>query len=274
MKQNIITSSIGILGLASLVGVSSLSAQEAPAKPAKPETIPAEPKLTDAEVKEISSYLLGLQSASNFAGAGLTVDDVDMAQISKGFIAGLKGEKPTYPEEKIQAAMKTLGETVQARAVKKAEENLVAGKAFLEENAKREGVKTTASGLQYEVLKAGKGKKYVPPAGGAPDPGTQFMVNYRGTLIDGTEFDKSPEGKPVPMTLQVIAGFKEALSTMPVGAKWKLFVPSELAYGSRPAGPKIAANSTLIFELELVEIKAAPPAPAGPGGFQPPVPGR
>ena len=279
MKQNIITSSIGILGLACLVGISSLSAQEAPgkpAKPAKPETIPAEPKLSEAEVKEISSYLLGLQSASNFAGAGLTVDDVDMAQISKGFIAGLKGEKPTYPEEKIQAAMKSLGETVQARALKKAEENLVAGKAFLEENGKREGVKTTASGLQYEVPKAGKGKKYVPPAGGAPDPGTQFMVNYRGTLIDGTEFDKSPEGEPVPMTLQVIAGFKEALSTMPVGAKWKLFVPSELAYGARPAGPKIAANSTLIFELELVEIKAAPPAPAGPGGFtpQPPVPNR
>ena len=96
------------------------------------------------------------------------------------------------------------------------------------------------------------------------------MVNYRGTLIDGTEFDKSEEGKPFPMTLQVIPGFQEALTTMPEGAKWKLFLPSELAYGPRPAGPKIGANSTLIFELELVEIQQAaavpvPEAPVVPG---------
>ena len=270
MKKNTITSTIGVLGLASLVGVSTLVAQDAPVAPATPPVAPAAPELTDAEVKEISSYLLGMQSSSNFAGAGLTLEDVDMAQVSKGFEAGLKGDKPTYPEAKIQAAMQTLGERVQARAAKKAEENLAAGKAFLVENGKREGVKTTGSGLQYEVLEAGSDKKYEGDA--AADTGTKFMVNYRGTLIDGTEFDKSPEGQPFPMTLQVIPGFKEALTTMPVGAKWKLFIPSELAYGERPAGPQIAANSTLIFELELVEIQAAPPAPAKPSAVTPPVP--
>jgi len=274
MKKNTITSTIGALGLASLVGVSSLFAQDAPATPATPPVAPALPSLTDAEVKEISSYLLGLQSSSNFAGAGLTAEDIDMAQVSKGFLAGLKGEKPTYPEEKIQAAMQNLGEKVQARTAKKGEMNLAAGKEFLVTNGKREGVKTTESGLQYEVITAGSDKKYVAPAGDEPDNGTQFMVNYRGTLIDGSEFDKSPEGQPFPMTLQVIPGFQEALTTMPVGSKWKLFIPSELAYGERAAGPKIGANSTLIFELELVEIKAAP-APVTPekaSAVTPPVP--
>lgn len=270
MKKNTITSAIGVLGLASLVSVSSICAQDAPT-PAAPPAQPALPALSDAEVKEISSYLLGLQSSSNFAGAGLTADDVDMAQISKGFLAGLKGEQPSYPEDKIQAAMQALGTKVQARAAKKAEENLAAGKKFLEENKKREGVVTTESGLQYEILEKGSDKKYEAPAEGAADDGTQFMVNYRGTLIDGTEFDKSPEGTPFPMTLQVIPGFKEALTTMPEGAKWKLFIPSELAYGPRPAGPKIAANSTLIFELELVEIKKAPKTEA-PSAVTPPVP--
>lgn len=267
MKKNTITSAIGVLGLASLVGISSLSAQQAPTAPATAAELPS---LTDAEVKEISSYLLGLQSSSNFAGAGLEATDVDMAQVSKGFLAGLKGDKPTYPEAKIQVAMQTLGERVQARAAKKGEENLAAGKTFLAENGKRKEVTTTASGLQYEVLTAGTGKKYAAPAGGAADTGTQFLVNYRGTLIDGTEFDKSPEGQPIPMTLQVIPGFQEAITTMPVGSKWKLFIPSELAYGPRPAGPQIAANSTLIFELELVEIVAA--ANIAPSAVTPPVP--
>ncbi len=255
------------MALASLVGVSSLCAQDAPATPATP----ALPELTEAEAKEISSFLLGLRSSSNFAGAGLTVDDLDIAQISKGFIAGLNGEKPTYPEPKMQAAMKALGDKVQARAAKKAETNLTEGKAFLAENGKRKGVTTTASGLQYEVITAGTDKKYVAPADGAPDMATKFMINYRGTLIDGTEFDKSQEGKPFAMTLQVIPGFKEALTTMPVGAKWKLFIPSDLAYGARPAGPQIAANSTLIFELELVEIQTPAPAPAPASAVTPPV---
>ncbi len=128
---------------------------------------------------------------------------------------------------------------------------------------------TTESGLQYEIMEKGGEEKYSEPKEGEPDK--QFMVNYKGTLIDGTEFDASPEGSPVPMTLQVIPGFKEAITTMPVGAKWKLFIPSELAYGEERRSAEIAPNTALIFELELVEIKDAPAAPEG-GGFPIPVP--
>lgn len=274
MKNKNIASVLGLVGMSSLIGLSSLSAQDAaPAKPATPPKAPATPpaapavpigpKLTDAEVKAISSYLLGYQHGQRLGGSGLTTADVDNDAVLKGFLQGVKGDKPVYKEDKIRAAMQALGKMVEAREAKKSEVNLAAGKAFLEKNGKREGVITTASGMQYEVMKKGTDKKYVAPAGG-PDMGTKFMVNYRGTLIDGTEFDKSPEGQPYPMTLQVIPGFKEALTTMPVGAKWKIFLPSELAYGPRAAGPKIGANSSLIFELELVEIQAAPTPPAAP----------
>lgn len=261
MNNKYIASVLGVIGLTGVVGMSSLSAQT-PAAPTAPVPAPALPKLTDAEVKDISSFLLGFQQGQQLGGNGLVATDVDTEALVKGFLEGLKGDKPTVSEDKIRAAMTALGKSVQDRQAKKGEANLAAGKAFLEKNSKREGVTTTASGLQYEVINKGGDKKYVAPAAGTQDSGTKFMVNYRGTLIDGTEFDKSPDGQPFPMTLQVIPGFKEALTTMPVGSKWKLFIPSDLAYGPRAAGPKIQANSTLIFELELLEIQAAPPAPA------------
>jgi FKBP-type peptidyl-prolyl cis-trans isomerase len=272
MKKKNITSVLGVIGLAGFVAAGSLSAQNGatPAQAATPPVAPPAPELTDAEVKTISSYLLGLQSSQQFGGAGLTADDVSMDDFTKGFLTGLKGGKPEYSEAKIRAAMTALSKTIQDRQAKASEKNLAAGEAFLAENGKRDGVTTTASGLQYEVLKKGSDKKYVAPASGAPDNGTRFLVHYRGTLIDGTEFDKSPEGQPFPMTLQVIPGFKEALTTMPVGAKWKIFLPAKLAYGARQAGPKIGANSSLIFELELVDIQKAP-APV-PGAATPPVP--
>jgi len=265
MKNKNIVSVLGVVGLSSLVGISSLSAQAGapPKAPATPPAKPAAPALPEAEVKAISSYILGYQHGQRLGGSGLTAEDVSNDDVIKGFLEGLKGDKPGFDEEKIRAAMTALGKIVEGREAKKAETNLAAGKAFLVENGKRKEVTTTKSGLQYEVMTKGTDKKYVAPAGG-PDKGTKFLVNYRGTLIDGTEFDKSPAGKPYPMTLEVIPGFKEALTTMPVGAKWKLFIPSDLAYGPRAAGPKIGANSTLIFELELVEIQAAPPTPAGP----------
>ncbi len=260
MNKNTITSVLGVASLACVIGTATLNAQDA----AAPATPPA-PQLTDAEVKDISSYILGLQSSQRFASSGLDASDVDMEAFGKGFLAGLNGGEPEYPEPKLRAAMEALGSKVQARQAKQAEVNLAAGNVFLAENAKREGVKTTASGMQYEVLKQGGEQKYVAPADGAADNGTRFMVNYRGTLIDGTEFDKSPEGQTFPMTLQVIPGFQEALTSMTVGSKWKIFLPANLAYGARAAGPKIGANSALIFELELVDIqKAAAPAPGAP----------
>ena len=233
----------------------------APAAPTSPE-----------EGKKDASYALGYRAGKEHQGFGVRLDDIDMDTFLKGFQAAVKGNEPELEVARLQAAMGALGEMLQQREKDAAKANLEAGTKFLAENGKREGVKTLESGLQYEVLKKGGESKYVAPKEGEPEK--QFMVNYKGTLIDGTEFDASPEGKPTPMTLGVIDGFKEALTMMPVGAKWKLFIPSKLAYGEERRSPQIAPNTTLIFELELVEINDAPPAPPAPAdGFPLPNPG-
>lgn len=233
-------------------------AAEAPAAPKAP--------VDPAAVKSDSSYALGFRTGGGFAQQfgrfGVGVEDLDTETFLKGFLAAVKGDKPEVSEEKLQAAMEALGEMLQTREKEKAAANLEAGKKYLAENAKKEGVTTTKSGLQYEVITKGGDVKYVAPKEGEED-NKQFQVNYKGTLIDGTEFDASPEGETVPMTLQVIDGFKEALTTMPVGAKWKLTIPSELAYGEERRSAQIAPNSVLIFELELVKIEDAPPQPGG-----------
>ena len=227
---------------------------------------PAKPKLDPAVMKSDSSYALGFRTGSTFGQQfgrfGVTAADIDSENFMKGFISALKEGKPELSEDKLQAAMQALGDMLQTREKEMATANLEAGKKFLEENGKREGVTTTKSGLQYEVLTKGGAEKYVAPKEGAED-NKQFMVHYKGTLISGKQFDASPEGQPVPMTLQVVPGFKEALTTMPVGAKWKLFLPSALAYGEERRSADIGPNTVLIFELELVKIQDAPPAPAG-----------
>ncbi|MEI7908247.1 MAG: FKBP-type peptidyl-prolyl cis-trans isomerase [Verrucomicrobiota bacterium] len=229
--------------------------------PAVPET-PPKPALDPAVVKTDSSYALGYRTGGSFAQQfgrfGVSVADLDTENFLKGFLAAFKGEKPGLDEEKLQAAMQALGDLLQGREKESAAANLEKGKKFLEENAKRPGVVSNPSGLQYEVLAKGGEEKYVAPKEGATDS-KEFLVNYKGTLIDGKEFDASPAGKPVPMTLQVVPGFKEALTTMPVGAKWKLFIPSALAYGEERKSADLAPNSVLIFELELVKIQDAPP---------------
>lgn len=136
---------------------------------------------------------------------------------------------------------------VQAKRDAEAAANEAAGRSFLESNIKAEGVDSTASGLQYKVLVAGNGPK--------PKDTDRVKVNYRGTLIDGTEFDASPEGAPATFAVRgVIKGWTEALQMMPVGSKWEIYVPAELAYGKRGAGEKIGPNATLIFQIELLEI--------------------
>lgn len=251
-------------------------AAETPAAPAPaptattpPVEIPPpapKPPADPAVVKSDSSYALGFRTGGNFAQQfgrfGVGADDLDTETFLKGFLAALKGGKPEIEEEKLQAAMEALGEMLQTREKERATANLEAGKAFLAENAKKEGVVTTASGLQYEILEKGGDVKYVAPKEGE-ESNKQFLVNYKGTLIDGTEFDASPAGQPVPMTLEVIDGFKEALTNMPVGSKWKLTIPSELAYGEERRSAQIAPNSVLVFELELVKIEDAPPQPGG-----------
>lgn len=228
-----------------------------------------------ADIKPDSSYAVGYSAGSafaeNFGAHGVTLEDFDMEIFMKGFTAAAQGKRPELEAEKLQAAMMGLSELIKAREEALAKENLKIGAEFLEKNGKREGVTTNKSGLQYEVLVKGGDQKYVAPTDGAPS-NKLFMVNYKGTKIDGTLFDESPEGKPVPMTLKVVEGFREALTSMPVGAKWKLFIPSSMAYGENRASVDIGPNSTLIFELELVEIKDAPPQTGFPEGFQ--IPGQ
>lgn len=244
----------------------SVPAADPAAVPAVPVTPPAA-VLDPAVVKTDSSYALGFRTGGNFAQQfgrfGVTATDLDTESFLKGFLTAFKGEKPGVEEAKLNAAMKALGDLLQAREKETAAANLEKGKKFLEENGKRAGVIVTKSGLQYEVLAKGGEVKYIAPKEGTPD-NKEFLVNYKGTLIDGKEFDASPPGKPVPMTLGVVDGFKEALTTMPVGAKWKLFIPSALGYREERKSPDLPPNSVLIFELELVNIQDAPQQPQMP----------
>ena len=242
-------------------------AAESAEKPAEKPAAPVDP----AVVKADSSYALGFRTGGSFGQEygrfGVTAADIEAENFTKGFLAALKGNKPELSEEKLKNAMQALGDLLQKREQELATKNLEEGKKFLEENGKRKEVTTTKSGLQYEVLAKGGDKKYEAPKEapkeGEAAPEKQFDVRYKGTLINGTEFDASPEGQTVPMTLQVIEGFKEALTTMPIGAKWKLFIPSSLAYGEQRRSVEIGPNQTLVFELELVDIKDAPARQGG-----------
>ena len=166
-----------------------------------------------------------------------------------GFVAALKKKPGLITPEEASAYVQTHADAIKAKALeKKYGENKAAGEKFLAENAKKEGVKTTESGLQYKVIKEGKGA--------IPTASSTVKVHYKGTLIDGTEFDSSySRNEPTSFRAnQVIKGWTEALTMMPVGSKWELYIPQELAYGTRETGD-IKPFSTLIFEVELLEIE-------------------
>jgi len=240
--------------LALLALAAALHAEDTPPPEARPDA-----------VLEDSSYALGFRSGGDFAeqfGAfGITPADLDRERFLKGFFDAFEGRDPELDDDTLDLAMQALGDLLQKREQRIAAENLEKGRAFLEENAAREEVVTTDSGLQYEVLEAGGDERYAEPGEGEPEQ--QFFIRYRGTLIDGTEFDASPEDETVPMTRRVIDGIREALETMPVGARWRIFVPSELAYGDQRRSSLIGPNSTLIFEIELEKIDDMPPHPGG-----------
>jgi FKBP-type peptidyl-prolyl cis-trans isomerase FklB len=171
--------------------------------------------------------------------------DVDAGAVAQGLKDGLGGAAPVLSEQEMQQRFMNLR---QESAQKIPEKNRKDGEAFLAKNKGEKGVKTTASGLQYKVITAGKGKQ--------PRAEDTVSVNYRGTLIDGTEFDSSyKRGQPATFPVKgVIPGWTEALQLMKEGSKWMLYVPSNLAYGERGAGHMIGPNSTLVFEVELLSI--------------------
>ncbi|HEX2330868.1 MAG TPA: FKBP-type peptidyl-prolyl cis-trans isomerase [Candidatus Angelobacter sp.] len=215
--------------------------------------------------KERISYALGMSLGTNISKNNV---DVDQNLIEQGLKDAMAG-KPQMTEDQARAAFTELQGELRAKqeAEQKvaAEKNKKEGADFLAANKTKEGVKTTASGLQYKVIKEGTGPK--------PTATDKVEVNYRGTLINGKEFDSSyKRGQPATFPVgNVIKGWTEALQLMPVGSKWELYVPADLAYGDRAAGPDIGPNSTLIFEVELLSIvpseekkpAAEPPKPEG-----------
>ncbi len=210
----------------------------------KDEPVAAGPQFTTDDQRV--SYGIGFNIGSNLAKQrGLTVDKDAFAA---GVSDSLAGEKPRLDEKVIQAAFAAMEARVNEVNAKLATANLAAGQAHLAKNKAKKGVTTTASGLQYEVIKAGKGKK--------PKTTDNVEVHYHGTLIDGTVFDSSVErGQTIEFPVTgVIKGWTEALQLMPVGSKWRLTIPADLAYGAADRG-KISPNSTLIFDVELVAIK-------------------
>ena len=203
-----------------------------------------------ANEDEKVSYAIGLKYGESMKR---DLSELQLKTFYKGFSDGFEGSKPQLEAEDIVATLQALQTRKMEEMKKKAEsagaENKAAGDVFLGENKKREGVKTLESGLQYEVLASGEGD--------SPSKEDQVKVHYHGTLVDGTVFDSSVDrGKPATFGVgQVIPGWTEALQLMKVGDKWKVFIPSDLAYGERGAGGKIGPNSALIFEVELISIE-------------------
>jgi FKBP-type peptidyl-prolyl cis-trans isomerase len=205
--------------------------------------------------KQKSSYVIGTDIGGRFLAQEM---DIDQRALAAGIEDSMTGNEPRMDEEEARAVIAKLVEEQQARQAKQreeaqaereaqAEKNRAEGEAFLAENKSKEGVITTESGLQYKVIVEGDGEK--------PGAEDTVEVHYRGTLIDGTEFDSSySRGEPAKFQVnRVIAGWTEALQLMNEGSKWEIYIPSDLAYGSRGAGSNIGPDAVLIFEVELLK---------------------
>jgi FKBP-type peptidyl-prolyl cis-trans isomerase FklB len=200
--------------------------------------------------KDKASYAVGLNVGKNLAKESI---DVDPAIVEQGIKDAMAGGKTLMTDEEVKAAMTALKATAQknqeAKMAQAGDANKKEGDAFLAANKAKDGVVTLPSGLQYKILTAGTGAK--------PTAADTVICNYKGTLINGKEFDASSKhGGPATFPVSgVIKGWTEALQLMPVGSKWQLFIPPDLAYGQRGAGGDIGPGATLIFEVELVSIK-------------------
>lgn len=189
------------------------------------------------------SYALGLSLGNNLLSSGIT--ELNIEKLAKGIKDVIEQNKPEFSYQEAQTVINDYFEQLQSTVGEKA---LKEGQDFLAENSKRENVVTLPSGLQYEVLTKGNGT--------TPKASDKVKVHYHGTLISGQVFDSSVRrGEPATFGVtQVIQGWVEALQLMPVGSKWKLFIPSNLAYGTQGAGQSIGPNTTLIFDVELLDI--------------------
>ena len=246
-----------LLTLLSCLAIFSTFAQTKPkAKVIPPTKLKATISLTKVPVKEFSnqmdsvSYAVGVLVAQNFRSQNVTLNP---EMVAKGFASVVKGDKLSMSEAECQNVMNSFmmknQERQAAESAKQFFPNKEAGEKFLAENKKKDSVVTTASGLQYKIIKMGTGPK--------PLATDKVKTHYHGTLIDGQVFDSSVQrGEPISFPVSgVIPGWVEALQLMPVGSKWKLYIPQELAYGIRGGGQTIKPYSALIFEVELIEIE-------------------
>ncbi len=280
MKRQLIT----ILGIALVAGrVSADDQKPTVVHPNGPGQAATAPKLQQAPEektdfsklfksdKEKVSYAIGMWASSNLKGQ-LKHDsiEIDTDTLLKAFKDNLGNGTLVITEAQEREILTALTAELRTKRVEQQKElvdkNKKEGEAFLAANKTKAGIKSFDSGLQYQVVTEGTGE--------TPKPGDTVTASYRGTLIDGTEFDSSPAGQPrsFPVT-GVIPGWTEALEHMKVGAKWKLFIPANLAYGERGSPPKIGPGATLIFDIELVGVKAAPApsASAKPGAAGTPI---
>jgi FKBP-type peptidyl-prolyl cis-trans isomerase len=263
---------VGMLLLGNAVAQKSTTTPtKTPPPPAKAQPTPAAKELPDAPKansqanaalptpKDKASYAIGMQFGATIVRSGADSADVDTNVLLKGINDTIAG-KPIMTEDEAHAVLTQLQNSLNAKREEKmklaAETNKKEGDEFLAANKAKEGVVTTPSGLQYKILKEGTGPK--------PTANDKVVCNYRGTLINGTEFDSSyKRGQPTTFPVTgVIKGWTEALQLMPVGSKWQLFIPSDLAYGSQPPPrANFGPNATLLFELELLSIEASAPPP-------------
>jgi FKBP-type peptidyl-prolyl cis-trans isomerase FklB len=201
---------------------------------------------TFTTLEQHASYGIGLQMGQQLADNPF--DGLDIAAVAAGLAAAFYGDEPEVSEDQIRVAFEVIGARMQEQQASQAKLAAGEGEAFLAENANKAGVVVTASGLQYEVLVQGDGEK--------PTRASTVRTHYHGTLIDGTVFDSSyNRGQPAEFPVGgVIAGWTEALQLMPVGSKYRLYIPHQLAYGERGAGASIAPFSALVFDVELLAI--------------------
>jgi len=223
------------------------------AKPAASNEAAGAPATTIAGLptqKDQDSYMVGMALGKQLEPMK---DDIDLDVVTKAIRSTFKGEKLLMTEQQAMQAGESFGQRMQAKAIAKmmaeAKKNADAGQAFLAQNAKKPGVQTTPSGLQYQVISEGKGPK--------PKPTDTVKVNYKGTLLDGKVFDDSAQhGGPAEIPLQaVVPGWREGVALMPVGSKYRFWIPGNLGYGDKvPPGAPIGPNALLVFEVELLDI--------------------